>query len=381
MTVVSRCLRLGEFFALALLMAVGADLAAEEMGLTPGFETVYPTPSGALRFSHKAHTGLECLRCHPDAAGSTRVSERLLPEEKLCADCHGDKLRKTANEPGDEARCAFCHADFDPLNRERPSRIGWPEARLHFPHDQHVQRMIACDTCHVGIAESNTLGRHLPKESLCLSCHPKASDGNNCRLCHTGQVGPGITTDFKGERLAPSQGRLAHQGDWTKRHALESRMNRESCRPCHSQNECNRCHDGVMKPMRVHPEDYATMHPIDARQNEMRCKSCHRFQSSCLDCHKKLGVTADAERKSARVRIHPEGFGACVAGANHHAFQARRNLAVCISCHQENDCLACHKSGAACGGAVNIHGHLSDSELSRMQAKNPRACRKCHENK
>ena len=349
-----------------------------------GFDAVYPPTASALVFSHKAHADKDCRDCHVDIAESGKSADRNLPSEKVCAACHAEEIRKSVYERGDLKRCGKCHTDFDPFNKSRPSRVHWPTARIKYSHKVHVNRMIACHTCHKGIEEAEkTGGRHLPKETICLGCHEKTDkngDGVACTYCHTELPSGAIKSDFDGEKLVPTTGRLNHHRQWMKRHNAVARISPQLCKNCHQQRDCNKCHDGVMKPMKIHPEDYAAMHPIDARKSRNRCTACHRYQSFCVTCHTKLGVGPKARLNNDRVHFHPTGFGSCRRGPNHHAGQAKRSLTACVSCHAEGDCLKCHRSGSACGGRFNIHGHLNDAQLSRMKKRNPKACRKCHGN-
>ncbi len=352
----------------------------------PGFEIVYPPKETHLIFSHEKHKTLDCRTCHARIDDSEKTSDRNLPEEAACKTCHGSKTRENINDPGDIERCGFCHRDYDPTRASLPSRVYHPAANLNFGHRTHLQRMMDCKACHQEITSLKTASeRDLPMEKTCLICHSREKDVKNrkgCTLCHVALPGGEIRTDFKGVRLVPQSGRLNHRRNWTKRHVEEARHQLSTCRECHQQHFCNSCHDGVMKPMKIHPEDYVTLHPIDARTNREHCTACHRYQSFCVDCHRKVGLTPEAIRKSSRTKIHPSGFGACYRTPDHHSFQAKRNLLACVSCHREADCTACHGANALCDGqpiSVRIHGHLSSGQLERMKKANPRACRKCHE--
>lgn len=364
------------------LTALGAGgLWAKAGRHVSGREVVYPPANSTLVFSHKKHLKTDCLVCHSRISQSVKSSDRNLPDEQVCAACHAEGIRSQVNEPGSEKRCGSCHADYDPTNKNRPARAFRPMAALQFSHKSHLDRMMACSACHA-VKDKRAPGfseeRWLPSESLCLTCHDAWKQGGMCIKCHPQNPAGEMKTDFKGIKLVPSRGKLNHQENWTKRHVQQAQFAPATCKTCHQQRFCDRCHDGVMKPLAIHPEDYATMHPIDARKDQNHCRSCHRYQSFCLDCHQKMGMAPDSQKKYDRVRIHPEGFGSCVRTPTHHSDQAKRSLDACVSCHQEDDCLRCHRSGSECGGSVNIHGHMSPQQLSRMQKKNPRACEKCH---
>lgn len=361
----------------------GAALARPVTG--EGFDFVYPKPKSDLRFSHAAHAKMDCLKCHAGVSESARSADRNLPDEAVCAECHAKDLRKSPGEKGTPQRCGRCHADYDATGTALPKRPSYPTPVLNFSHTAHVLRMQACTGCHVGIALSEVSGgRHYPKEAQCVACHDKPGRVTDCAFCHPSLPSGRLERARAERRLAPSTGALDHRRDWLKRHAKETALQSQACKNCHADNECLRCHDGVRKPMSIHSGDYATLHPIDARKDSTRCQACHRYQSFCLDCHTKLGVSTETKATRGRSRIHPEGFGSCTLVGNHHSYQAKRDLEACVSCHREADCLRCHKSGGECPAnlkihsGLSVHGHLSRDELARIKRQNSAACVKCH---
>jgi len=360
-----------------------APFAVAQVGeIVYGFDVVYPKRLTTLKFSHKKHSKQECQTCHKYIIESDKASDRNLPAEVVCQECHKENTRTSPRDTGSQAKCSLCHSDYDVSLKNLPARSHWPESKIKYNHKVHVNRMIACSTCHAGVEESDSSGgRHLPHMGTCTSCHKLNGKENTCTLCHVSKPsGAIIKTRFNGVKLVPSSGTLNHHLDWGKRHAKEAKVDKKTCDNCHVQRDCNTCHDGVMRPYKIHPNDYATLHAIDARKNTPNCQSCHRLQSFCVDCHRKLAVSPEAEHRPARVQYHPQGWGDCKPTPTHHGYQAKRNLTGCVSCHREADCLRCHKSGSPCGGNVKIHGHLSNDKLSRMQNRNPRLCKKCHEN-
>jgi len=368
-----------------MLLAVTALLCAAawaEVGeIVAGFDVIYMPRATTLIFSHQKHSKLDCLKCHTQIANSNEAANRNLPPEEICAECHAQDVRKSNSDMGEEARCSKCHRDYDVSLKNLPARSHWPEINIRHNHQIHAQRMINCSVCHLGISDSAEAGgRHLPQMEVCTVCHDLNKAENSCSLCHLTNESGMLSTRFGGAKLLPSSGRLNHHYDWDKRHAKESVLMKSRCDQCHTQRDCNTCHDGVLRPFRIHPNDYATLHSIDARKDRNKCQSCHRLQSFCVDCHTKLAVSTQSEERPDRVQYHAEGWGDCNPGGTHHGKFAKRNLTGCVSCHREDDCLRCHRSGSSCGGAHNIHGHMSNAQLKRMQDKNPRVCKKCHEN-
>ena len=66
-------------------------------------------------------------------------------------------------------------------------------------------------------------------------------------------------------------------------------------------------------------------------------------------------------------------------GADHHAYQAQRNLRQCASCHREELCLTCH-SAQASSYQVSPHprGWATSRRCEALAARNPRLCLRCH---
>lgn len=366
------------FGVLLPVLLLNAGLIAKSGRNLPGFDVVYQKPQSSLKFKHIIHKAVSCEKCHTEIGTSDKSTDRNIPLEQNCKECHADKIRKNVNDIGSIKKCGFCHADYDPLNKSRPARVFWPDPRIDFSHKKHLKSDMQCEKCHP--MKEDGRNRTLPKEELCLECHKQRKIDNKCSVCHESYASGQLKTNFNGVYLVPLQGKLNHQRDWDKRHVKEAQFDRDVCDNCHQQAFCNKCHDGVMKPLKIHPEDYITLHPIDARRNSESCNSCHRYQSFCLDCHQKAGLTEKAERVNTRTQIHPEGFASCNRTVTHHSDQAKRSLLACVSCHTESDCIQCHgaKGGAKCGKMIKIHGHLSKNQLSRMKQKNPRACLKCH---
>ncbi len=98
--------------------------------------------------------------------------------------------------------------------------------------------------------------------------------------------------------------------------------------------------------------------------------------SVCLDCHEQEDV--DAAQFPARMTHGP-------LWALDHGPAATGTAANCTSCHQQNDCLDCHKSGFAheqgsyTNSLSNVHGsdfHVSHPLAARADSNR---CYSCHE--
>jgi hypothetical protein len=162
----------------------------------------------------------------------------------------------------------------------------------------------------------------------------------------------------------------AHGPGWMLRHRVEAGADSASCGQCHTNRSCIDCHDGRTRPRELHPADWLVAHSVAARQRSGTCSSCHRRQSFCLPCHQRTGVAERAPLATIaqQGRIHPPTaeWTDSPRSAQHHAWQAQRRLATCVSCHTERDCVLCHASTTADPGGSGLTG------LGRGIAPHPR---------
>jgi hypothetical protein len=253
----------------------------------------------------------------------------------------------------------------------------------------------------------------LPRMALCLGCHgggPKQPTAR-CGACHLTlpdgrlrvnlAVGGPLATAITGQ-LAPSgslRGFDAHTATFRTDHKTAGR-DQAYCLTCHRRSECLDCHNGVVRPLDIHPSDYVTLHAPDARRNTPDCSSCHRNQTFCVGCHQRAGVAADPSGGLPGRRpqnpfgtgtgvksFHPPAWARDATGAvltapraSSHSMQAKRNIRTCVSCHREETCLECHSTDPTRGANVTPHGPgFADSSRCRaLSRSNRRACLKCH---
>ena len=260
---------------------------------------VYPAQRIALKFDHSRHAklGTGCVYCHEQATKSRASRDRLLPPPSRCEACHGgnhDHLERVLPGTAAAAACSYCHEARDGAPETDVQRTVLPTANLRFDHAAHSSRGIACARCHAGVDRTAlATTRALPKMAGCTSCHQAGGSARaGCDVCHPTTVGGRLKTHFPSGKLMPGRwmGDAEHGPDWTFRHKLVAGANSEACASCHSEEECVECHDGRVRPRRVHPNDWLSMHPTAARQEEASCTSCHRTSSFCLSCHQRTGV-------------------------------------------------------------------------------------------
>lgn len=361
-------------------------------------DEIFPPQTIPLRFNHKKHvTELKqtCKSCHAEAYKSGSVNDRLLPRAALCDSCHDvDHSDLASVKAGTDAngQCSFCHLGDGAGAGGKVAAVVLPHANLRFPHDKHLARNIQCGQCHGQIGELELATRdHLPRMAGCFTCHNMsgAAQGEakgECAVCHLTRPDGRLLQAFSTGDLLPPRWlhNAAHTPDWIERHKSVAGANSALCSSCHTPQYCVDCHDGKVRPRKVHPNDWLSMHPQAARQDNPRCVSCHQQQTFCADCHRRTGVARDVAggNRPAGRRFHPPPTEWTLAprSAKHHAWEAERNLNACVSCHTERDCAACHATRGLSGGqGVNPHPLGFEDKCKAAFARNPRPCLVCHQ--
>jgi hypothetical protein len=177
---------------------------------------------------------------------------------------------------------------------------------------------------------------------------------------------------------------LRHDQGFLRHHGQLAAEEQKLCQSCHTQEQCNGCHDVTqelsverrrpekIESTRVHEGDFLTRHALEAQSQPARCASCHAPQT-CDDCHRERGVSGT--RAGGR-NPHPPGWvGTHSSGSNFHGREARRDLLLCASCHDQGpltNCIRCHQVGAY-GGNPHPGGWRS------TQSPSEGMCRYCHE--
>lgn len=377
-----------------------------------------------LRFFHDKHLAedIDCVTCHENAEDSLSSSDVLVPVglegEEMCTNCHDVDSGAEAEPP---SACVTCHFDgYEPKMPEgaaltetskatvRPELIHIPVPNLKMNHKVHAAQGIECGRCHgdLGQIQVATRANALPLMNTCLECHDGRTAPSECRTCHLARPDGRLVTDFPAGELMPA-GRYrndGHDDGYLRNHAQTAKNDEAYCANCHQEKFCLDCHNGVARPLKIHPNNWILTHPISARRNNPTCTSCHRTQSFCTECHKRTQVVPVAEFQTGGqgqgfntgrfVGFHPPGWvnepgGATwvsgkpfARGPNHHSFQAQRNIRTCAACHTERTCVACHaETGFGAGSrGINPHppGWAGSRKCRTLQAGNPRVCAKCH---
>jgi hypothetical protein len=360
---------------------------------------VYPPQRIPLAFDHQHHVsgmGMSCRTCHEAASSSTRAADRLLPRPTVCDDCHDADHTDENAVTGAPEGCHLCHVGHVAADGNKVARVVLPPPNLNFNHRAHVGRSIDCRQCHDSVHGKDMATREdLPPMERCLECHglSVASSGDargDCLVCHLSNDGRHMVTRFDtGSMLPPRWLQGADHGPgWIERHSVVAAADSTFCSSCHEESECVECHDGRVRPRRVHPNDWLSLHSTAARQGSPTCTDCHRQQTFCLGCHQRAGVTLRGPTAVAasRGRFHPprSTWTDPPRSPGHHSWEAQRNLDACVSCHSERDCATCHATRAAGAtmpmgaGRVSPHPPGFRDQCRGPFDRNARPCLVCH---
>jgi hypothetical protein len=351
---------------------------------------VYPAQDIPLRFTHDRHLArsMSCEMCHTKAATSRKSSDLLLPTGVSCDECHGKQHPKPADEP---AKCELCHTKVDDGTRLTAS-VRMPRPMLHFNHELHTKRGSACTDCHdmTHVRLGSVL--QLPSEQSCLTCHDGFTATDRCSACHPSGSDGRLMLRAQDDRALPalvphgaSSWGAAHSLTFVEDHAAEAKANGKLCGSCHDDAFCIDCHDGPLRPMRIHAGDYLTIHAMDARGAVSDCSSCHRTQTFCQGCHDRLGFNKADDGEfgvGGALQFHPEGWSGPPGLPQGHAHAAQRNIGACVSCHTEDTCLACHATTAAALPGLDVSPHgpgfARSARCDALASHSRRMCLRCH---
>jgi len=188
---------------------------------------------GAAPFSHRFHLqmGLECTGCHTAAARSARVEDNLLPEKKVCLQCHED----AEIPPPPVTRVSkFSHALHLRIGNVAPYLAAAIDHHNYLQPPGDIRRYLntrnPCEACHRGLEESDQVTRAaLPQMADCLVCHSQIEAPFSCEECHTDVA-----------QLKPSN-HVARFGDLHSSGKLN--LDKTTCTVCHGRTfTCAGCH-------------------------------------------------------------------------------------------------------------------------------------------
>ncbi len=143
-----------------------------------------------IQFSHRHHAGdlrIDCRYCHASAERSAFAG---LPDAHTCLTCHSQLFTDTAML----APLVDGASRGEPLRWQRVNQV--PD-HVFFNHAAHVERGVACTTCHGEVNEMPLVAKARTLDMRwCLDCHrdvQAAADPavrsahahlTNCSTCH-----------------------------------------------------------------------------------------------------------------------------------------------------------------------------------------------------
>lgn len=141
-------------------------------------------------------------------------------------------------------------------------------------------------------------------------------------------------------------------GDFNHQAHLDDYAADASCESCHLADArsivpetkvCLECHeqsmlDEVTLPMpKTHGPAWSLNHRPEAKGSAINCASCHS-QEYCLECHKSGFADEMGELGNNMVNVHRSDFMVS------HPLAARTDQNLCSSCHESQSCNDCHDS-------------------------------------
>lgn len=152
--------------ALVLFLTIGIYYAASPKSWRTGY-----TPEQPIAFSHKLHVaelGMSCTACHTSSAYAPNAG---LPDARSCLACHKHILP-------DSPRLAPLHRAANPASSLYTGealvwkRVNKLPDHAVFNHSAHVNRGVACTSCHGDITNAERVSVEEPLSmSWCLDCH------------------------------------------------------------------------------------------------------------------------------------------------------------------------------------------------------------------
>lgn len=160
----------------ALLLFGGIGwLMKPPIGYNQGYQPKQPIP-----YDHSLHAGqykIDCLYCHANADKSKHAS---VPSLNICMNCH-------ASVKVDSPHIKKLRDAYDNGGSVEWVKIHMLPDFVHFNHKRHVQKGVACQTCHGPIETMKEVYQHSELSmGWCVNCHRKPENNApvSCSTCH-----------------------------------------------------------------------------------------------------------------------------------------------------------------------------------------------------
>lgn len=163
--------------AVGLLVVFGAlaTLLKPPIGYNQGYQPVQPIP-----YDHALHAGkleIQCQYCHAAASHSKQAS---VPSLNICMNCHN------------QVKATSPHIQKLREHYDEGKSIQWTKIHMlpdfvHFNHQRHVRKGVACQTCHGPIETMKEVYQFSDLSmGWCVNCHRKPENNApiSCSTCH-----------------------------------------------------------------------------------------------------------------------------------------------------------------------------------------------------
>lgn len=117
------------------------------------------------------------------------------------------------------------------------------------------------------------------------------------------------------------------------------------CQECHEQDFVTQV---VFPGLKTHGQLWAMNHRPYAKNKTIDCQACHQ-QADCLDCHKAGFADEMGSFTNNMVNVHRSDFHVT------HPIAARTDPQLCSSCHEPKFCSDCHNDFAPADLAILSH--------------------------
>ena len=138
----------------------------------PHYTRVGYQPEQPVPFSHQLHAGqlgMDCRYCHQHVESSKHAN---VPNTQVCMNCHNSVDPGKANVAGNSPLLSLARESWKSKNPVEWKRVHKLPEYSYFDHSVHVNRGVACFTCHGPINEMKVVRHDQPLTmGWCLDCH------------------------------------------------------------------------------------------------------------------------------------------------------------------------------------------------------------------
>lgn len=256
------------------------------------------SPLWSADFNHAQHQvkagDPKCVTCH------TEESQEILPEKKVCLDCHDQAYVDSAKLPGlvthgvtwslnhREAAvaktidCAACHEQDFCLECHKSGRAD--EMGTFSNSMTNIHRAEFSVTHPIAARTNPQLCNKCHENKFCVECHDEFKSNDLALESHRKGWSNIAVTGTPHANFAPDSCQSCHTDsvlpahEWSNSHAREARKNLATCQACHPDGDiCLRCHSAQSGlGVNPHPRDWDDIKNRLKRASDGKtCRKCH----------------------------------------------------------------------------------------------------------